>query len=216
MSHRMKQVFAGLLVVMAMAQVGCNKKGDDSAPITTRNARGGNQPNYQSQGYYYTAATGRVSVSSQYANEFTDAVRGLLSATVHPDSVGSISPTDGVKLRGYVEVDQQGRALTGKSSISLEIRDSYTGTIDSGSNQPIAPIYVNLPLTQGTAWNGQANLVFADQYGEVRLNGSFQGGQFWGTVSYNNQTHVISGEAPHSASRMGDFQIDSCGFFRCQ
>lgn len=208
-----------ILMVLATAlsfSVGCNKKKDSAAPVTQRTARGTGPVNYQpqnSQGMYYTASTGQITVSAQYGNEFTSVVKALVSATVPTNWVGRIDPTSGVTFRGYVEVNSAGQVIPGNSSISITIRDEFTGQMDG--SQQIPPIYVNLPAVEGSAYNGQARIKFRDNYGEVTLVGQYVGNQFTGTVSYANSANADGG-SPHSSDYMGNFRIETCGFFRCQ
>ncbi|MFN7727799.1 MAG: hypothetical protein ACK5P7_01445 [Bdellovibrio sp.] len=197
-----------LLLTLMAVSVGCNKKSDNGAPITTRGARTNSIPNqYQAQGYFYTASTGRV-----YGNSynFEQATKTFLSPTISPESVGSIDTQNSVFLRGYVEVDYSGNVVPGRSTISIEIRDSYAGGDDNG--QTVPAINVNMAAVSGRAYGGQVNLIFRDNYSTVTMVGNFSNGsggnQFTGQISFQNNGA--------SQQTWGNFQIDTCGFFRCQ
>ncbi|GEM_PF-1728905 len=207
-----KLVLGSLLL---FAGLGCQKGSDSSAPFTPRGARstptGTTTPNPGSfeengQSYFYTQATGRIFSSSQYEAEFSAAIKGLLSATLDEASIGSISSTNGVSMKGYVELDSAGKLQSTKSLIQIEVKDSYTGQSTDG--QVVPPITLSLPASEGFASGGQVQLMFRDSYGWVRLDGQYtDGGQFKGVLSYAN----TNGKEGENIS----FEIETCGFFRC-
>jgi hypothetical protein len=198
------------LVAAVSLMVGCNKGADNSTSVNQRTSsrNAGLNPAQVQTGsngqYFYTAATGRVYTASQYAQEFSQAMGGLVSASI--GKYGNI-PLDGVKLRGYIEVDPSGNIITGRSFLSLEIRDDLTGQVEDG--QQIPPIYLNIPASGGRAYGGTATITFSDSYGSVTLQGYYTGSQFSGNLSYQNTTNE------HSGSGL-QFDIQTCGFFRCQ
>ncbi|MCX7675529.1 MAG: hypothetical protein N2Z70_06845 [Bdellovibrionaceae bacterium] len=187
-------------------------KTDQRGEIRPRYARGAErapglpQPEQSAQSYY-SRATGRVFTEARYAPEFNGFMRALVSATLDPSDLGYVSPVDGVKMRGFIDLDNQGRALVGRSVLELEIRDEFVGQIQDGIK--IEPILLRLPLRSGWATGGQFQLEFADSLGWIRLEGRFQNaGRTQGKISFRN-----------SNGREGsgvDFEIDTCGFFRCQ
>ncbi|MBX2996760.1 MAG: hypothetical protein KF681_18220 [Bdellovibrionaceae bacterium] len=204
----MKKTMMLPLVLMALMSVtvGCNKKSDDGVSIGSRTARTNSIPNqYNAQGYYYTAATGRI--SGNY--DFESATKTFLSPTISPESIGSID-SNSVFLRGYVEVDYSGNVIANRSSISIEIRDSYAGGNDNG--QTVPAIHVNMQAASGRAYGGQVDLSFRDNYATVRMVGTFSnvsgGNQFTGQITFQNNGAY--------QQTWGNFQIDTCGFFRCQ
>ena len=213
------KLFGTMLVLSMALAVGCNKGSSGSGSKASIRASSGSAPNYQSQGIYYTASTGSVFLDASYSSQFTTMVQNLVAASIDPSVVGQVSPVSGVKLRGYVELDSSGNVVVGRSSMSLEIDDEWTGQQDDG--QTIPPLYINLPARSGRATGGSATLVFADNARQVTLSGGwmsngYSGSTFAGQIAYNNTTSAIQGAPLHSASPMANFQIDTCGFFRCQ
>ena len=205
----MKQ-FTFLLVILSQVLIaGCQNKKSENNHIERRLARGtGAQlPAAQSGQFGYQQSVGRIFVNSQYAQEFNGFFAALISATLDPKDLGYIDPQNGVRFKGYVEIDAFGRGLVGSSRIQIEIHDSFTGQMDQG--QKIQPILIDVPLVSGNAYNGVAELVFQDQHGWIRLSGRFKNGQnFTGELSFANQ----NGREGSGVS----FVISTCGFFRCQ
>ena len=213
------KLFGTMLLLSMSLAVGCNKGSSGSGSKASIRASSGSAPNYQSQGIYYTASTGTVYLDASWADQFTTMVKNLVSATIDPSVVGQVSPVAGVKLRGYVELDSSGNVIVSRSSMNLEIDDEWTGQRDD-DGQTIPPLYINLPARSGRATSGSAQLVFADNARQVTLNGTwvsngYNGSTFSGSIGYNN-TSQVNGGSLHSASPMANFQIDTCGFFRCQ
>jgi hypothetical protein len=206
-----------LALLVTMVAFSCQKGSNNSGgAISQRNSRvqvnSNNLPspyqNETSQGSFrYTQSTGRIFTEARFANEFNGAIAALVSATLQPEDLGYVNPLSGVKLKGYVELDHQGRMLPSNSQIKIEIHDEFTGQSQNGVTIP--PIIISVPGASGFASGGQAQLRFEDQLGWIQLNGTYgDGGRFFGVLSFQNS----NGRSGENLS----FEIETCGFFRCQ
>lgn len=145
---------------------------------------------------------------------FQDKVKDFLSASTNPEAVGNISgyPTEntGVRFQLKLKLNSNGSVNLSQSKISILVYDSYVGQYSSSGdlNQPIP---VNISAASAGQFNlGTGYVVFKDQYGEIRLDGTYNSYDFKGRVSYKNYVTVISGASP-SAGVLGQFYIATCG-----
>ncbi|MCE3010348.1 MAG: hypothetical protein LW875_07030 [Proteobacteria bacterium] len=210
-----------VMVLMALTSA-CGKKSKDEGSVgqarTARETGFANLPRQAFNG----SAPGAITTSDQYASTFQEAVKALVSATVNPNEVGQVSNRNGVILYGDVQLDGAGNATT-QSKMMLEIRDSYVGQTGA-DGKVIEAIRISMALSTNPSQrsyvrNGQAELFFADQYGWIRLKGTYDGSWFQGSeVEFQNST-VYQGASQGSAPRggyLGGFYVQTCGFFRCQ
>jgi len=205
-------IVIGSMVIFS-CQKGSNKSGGSLSQRTARaQVNSNNLPspyqNQTSQGSFrYTQTVGRIFTDARFANEFNGAIAALVSVTTQPEDLGYVNPTSGVKLKGYVELDDQGRMLPSNSQIRIEIHDEFTGQSQNGVMIP--PILISVPGASGFASGGQAQLRFEDQYGWILLAGTYREGErFSGVLSFQNS----NGRSGENLS----FEIETCGFFRCQ
>lgn len=212
---------AGLILLM-LGTLGCKKSSNDnSQQVTARGARATAVPPpaqtvNPTTGQVSTTATAYVVTDGANAQAFQTALKSLVSGQMDPQYLGYVSPTDGVMLRAYVEVDAQGRVVPQNSRISVEIRDEFTNQTDSAGNR-IPPVTMTLPASSGYAYNGQVQLVFQDSVGRIEIYGQFQNGgimngQLWFANTRNWEGSAVSTQL----TALGNFQIQTCGFFRCQ
>lgn len=144
--------------------------------------------------------------------------------------VGYVSPQangTGVFLGGRVEM--QSGVLNPNSSTVMSIRtDSklYAVIYDEFSGRPdasgqVVP-YVSRAFTSATGQvqGNRATLCFADKYGIVQMEGTFNGQNFYGVFHYDtgikNCSQVNQQPIGGHAGDLGQFHVPTCQFFRCQ
>lgn len=197
------------------------KKSGKSSPA--RVARGGTSQPYIVQGVNnqgannqgfnnYNGSTGSewsyIRADDSYT--FSQAVQGLVSASMDPQELGYVSNYGDVAIIGYIDMDQQGNINQENSRLRLEIWDDYARM---GSASEIALAFNRLDSYN---YNGnQINLVFDDGFGQIIVSGELNQYDFYGTVSYQNAVSY-DGTSSKAAGVLGTFQVPSCAFFRCQ
>lgn len=214
----MKSVSLAIVVLVAVLGVSCQKSKTSTGAIRHHAARGNNgvggatlpapfdQQTGQSQ-MVYSQSSGRIFTEARYSTEFNHAIGGLVSPTLSPEDLGYISPLDGVRFKGYIELDSRGQVLPTNSLIQIEIYDEFVGQSEGGIT--IQPFIFSVPAKSGSASNGQFQLRFEDGYGYIQLDGQFtNGGKASGFLSFDNK----NGRSGEGLS----FEIETCGFFRCQ
>lgn len=146
--------------------------------------------------------------------DFETRVKNLLSATVSPTEVGSISPlanaSTGVRFQGAIKLDSSGNVISSASKLSVKVWDSYTST------QGAQPITIEINTAAGGAFNkstGVGYVVFKDNYGEIRLDGTFTNQYFQGQVSFKNSVTVVQNGQP-AQGNLGQFYIATCGILQ--
>lgn len=220
----LRHVLGAGLIFLMLGTVGCKKSSNDnSQQVTARNARAAAAPvpvnAVNPATGQVTTATAYVTTDASNATAFQGAIKSLVSGQMDPQYVGYVSATDGVMIRAYVEVDAQGRVVPQNSRLSLEIRDEFTNQTDS-SGTKIPPITMTIPATSGYAYNGQVQLVFQDSVGRIEIYGSFAGqsggGLMNGQVWFANNKKWDGSTTATTLTGLGNFQMQTCGFFRCQ
>jgi hypothetical protein len=100
-------------------------------------------------------------------------------------------------------------------TIHVEIYDDRTGSTTENGGQR-APIIVEIsPKTKGfVSASGQMSgssvtLQFTDNIGTIYLDGEIQGQYFVGTIAFSDGT---TGNQPQE---LGQFEVQTCGFFHC-
>jgi len=218
-----------LLTIIALTFVSCNPK-QESATKRTNAVRAatvagttngtftqsfcGN--NLSSIGTIYDQGT----QASLYSNgNFEARVKGLLSATIDPSEIGTISSSandqTGVRFQGTIKVDSNGSVNLQESKILIKVYDSFVlQSASDGSNQ-----YQPIPIEFTTAASGQFNMqtgsgyvIFSDQYGDVRFDGNLSGEYLSGQVSFVNRTNVTGGSA--ASGVLGQFYVARCGIIK--
>lgn len=156
----------------------------------------------------------------QNSYDFENRVKALLSATISPSEVGSISSQSsaqtGVRFNGVVKLDGNGTVLGNQSNVSITVYDSVWLYNQTQSNL----IVINFnPSKAGTVISGQFNtssgegsLSLRDQYGTVIFQGRIDAQNFSGTVSFQNTTSVAGGTP--ASGNLGQFQIQRCAIFQ--
>ena len=129
-------------------------------------------------------------------------VRALLSATMLPQDVGSISsmPTDstGVRFSGKMKLDTNGNVVAAQSKVLVEVYDSIW-LQNRASNPNEKAIQIEFDPAAGATITGQFNMQSGqgyinlhDQYGDVRFTGTLDAQYFSGTVAFQNTASVVA------------------------
>lgn len=166
--------------------------------------------------------TGLIIDQSNSLN-FESQVKALLSATMFPNSIGSISASGpsvdgtGVGFTGSIRVDQNGNVISSQSSLVITVYDSIWVANQTSSN--LIPISFGPNTGTNATVSGQINvssgtgmLYLKDQYGEIRFDGHVDAQNFSGTVSFQNSTSVLGGN--NASGTLGQFMIQRCALFQ--
>lgn len=203
------------MMTVMLTAVGCKKSNDNTqssaratgraatAPVTSATSASGTQTTY-------------VVADSNSSSAFQANIKNLVSAQLDPQYLGYVSPTSGVLLRAYVEVNTSGQVVTNTSRMTMEIYDEYTNQVDSSGNR-IPPVTMTLPAVSGYGYNGQFQITFQDSFGRIEMYGNFNnGGALTGQVFFANYRNFDgTASSASSLTGLGSFQVGTCGFFKC-
>jgi hypothetical protein len=223
-----------IVLILTIASVwGCTSKKDDDSVVASRGGRGTpgiSNPTTNTNststgsgvpnGTYEGQSWGEVYCpDSSQQDSFMQSVFDLVSSTMSPDLLGYVScthaDTTGVRFKGYIEVDSSGNVVTSNSTLRLIVWDSEAGTQTSvGQTIPEYPIDFSRAQS-GTVQGSHADLVFSDDYGDIRFSGNFDQTYFRGTMSFTNR-RSFDNSTPRSGTFPGEFVVKTCGFFRCK
>ncbi|MEN0057387.1 MAG: hypothetical protein AAGB31_01025 [Bdellovibrio sp.] len=168
-----------------------------------------------------TCATGTTTVGKIYdasgSSQFETQVKGFVSATLDPQSLGTISgdinSSTGIDFSGAFTFDSSGNLVTASSSLLIKIFDSYVGQVYSG--ETVEPYVIEFSSASSGTINrstGVFSVVFQDSYGSITFSGTVRNQQASGTVSYQNFT-AVSGYSVSSGA-LGDFLIYTCALIK--
>ncbi|MGE0526457.1 MAG: hypothetical protein AB7G93_03710 [Bdellovibrionales bacterium] len=137
---------------------------------------------------------------------------------------GASNQATGIGFWGYVPVSGQGGVygsgqVDANATIHIEVYDDKYGQVQS-DGEIIPPLVVHIGRDQpdtfksvsGSVNGTQAQVTFADIYGQVHLEGTVQAQDFTGTMKYCN---VDSGCGAGQWRTLGHFRVPTCGFFIC-
>lgn len=158
---------------------------------------------------------------TQNSYNFDYQVKGLLSATLPRNQVGSVSPManaqTGVRFAGLIKLDSSGNVVGNQSNFKITVYDS----VWLSSQTPNNLIEISFTPQKGATISGQFNtqsgdgqLSLRDQYGEIRLTGKIDTNaqSFSGTVVYQNSVSAEGGQP--ASGNLGQFYISSCALFQ--
>jgi hypothetical protein len=212
----MKKLWTLTIMSLVLLTAACAKKNDDGAVSKARSVRvaangtGSTQSLPMGTGYMQ-GTTGRVYADQAYTDQFNNAVKALVSASMDPSKLGTVDPYDGVRFSGFIAFNSNGTLNFAGSRLKLEIWDDIAV---SGEDLPVTISFKT--MTQGAVKNtGEATLLFEDAYGSIKFVGQISGNAFYGKASYVNKKHFDGKTKPFSGD-LGDFEIASCGLFNCQ
>lgn len=222
----MKKVL--LLTIMSLAFVACNPQkvqtlrtsGNRTASISgaTNSTFTSNTcaNNLSSVGTIYDQA-GQQSLS--LTTSFETRVKGLLSATINPIDVGTISSAandqTGVRFQGSIKVESNGSVNLQQTKILIQVYDSFVlqSAIDGSNQFQAIPIeFISAAEGQFNPQTGTGYVVFRDQYGEIRFDGNLSGDYFSGQVSFRNSVNVTGASAAQGV--LGQFYVARCAIIK--
>jgi hypothetical protein len=213
----MKQINKYIMVCFCILNIwGCDQKSTTKSPIrSTRQTRNGQLQNYgiNNNGIVQNGNTNSNAnwgkVYSAYDAQFNEALKALVSASFDPSQLGYVNSQNGVFLQGFMDINQNTINAT-TSNLKISIWDSYA---QSGQSTAIDLTFANARAAQFLG-NNQFNITFEDQYGAIILTGVINGSTITGKVSYQNYKSFDNASQPHQGD-LGDFQIPTCSFIRC-
>lgn len=213
-----------LLIAVLVIGAGCSKSNDNSQPIEGRISRGVYSPPAPQvdpvTGQSIQVQTSYVVGDNSNLSNYQSMIKNLVLPQIDPQFVGNVDPSTGVVMEAFVSLNKvTGAVNPSQSRVVLQIRDEYTGAIDSGSGQPIPPVTMVVAGSSG-AFNGNAlQMVFQDCAGQIEIQGSVSGQFFVGNVFFTNTKKAdCSTVLPGNPVRyfLGTFQVQTCGFMTCK
>lgn len=213
------KVFLAIFMASFMSACG-GKKGMGRTSIRSASGSGG----ISTAGFNQKCANGQSAVGAVFdsgvmsGGTFRDRVLALVSATMDPSSFGDISgqygASTGIDMRLRLLVNGSGQVDASQSQVQLVIYDSFVGQTNNATGSVINPYPITLTgsavgsVNQATR---QFQVTFSDQYGSIRLNGTWNDTQATGVVDFQNTQHY-SGGAPASGT-LGSFVFPTCALF---
>ena len=209
------------LVALPLVLIGCGQSNQPARQTVQM------QPNPQFPGGQQPFNPGSIAPGGEFqvqGGNLQQAIEALVSVNAEPTPVGPIGQTQGsgvfISAMANLNVPIQ-QAMSGAaqvvaqgSSFSLRARDSYSGQPDPRTGQPIPDISVRITpdvpgfRVQGQIQGGQFSIVYADNYGQIMLDGVIQGQTAQGQVGFQNMGR--------QAMAIGQFSVPVCALFRCQ
>lgn len=209
------------LMILTLAIVGCQK-----APTESRIGSTDARANSLLPGATTTPSgitlNGKVTSDSSYQTQFEQAVKDFLEGSMNPNYVGMVSSQGsdqtGVFVGGKIAL-QTGQALypinngrvdiTPTSELFVAVYDKFQ---DQSNLAPIPPVY--LKQSSGYVSGNNIYIDFWDGYGSVHLEGTFDHDYVRATFEFKT-TRTYDGRVGYSEP-LGDLQVPTCQFFRCQ
>ena len=169
-----------------------------------------------------SSAIGNIYDNTSNSFNFENQVKGLLSATISYNDVGSVSSmpnaTTGVRFNGVIKLDANGNVVPAQTRILISVYDSIW-MMNKITNPSEIEIQLSFDSTKGATISGQFNtqsgdgfLSLKDQYGEVRFEGKIDAQSFSGNLKYQNTVNVDGG-TPASGT-VGQFYVSRCGILQ--
>lgn len=211
-----------LALVSVSLIIGCAKKeegtpiGRSTAPQTPAEAWA------QGAGVTFNGVVWRAASAQAI---FQDNINGYVDAAAKNPHVGYVSSTASGNTGFYfvARIELQSGVLNTTNTPRVDVRtnsqlvtviyDEFTDRPDE-SGQVVPAIRRGFDNVSGYVQGNRAYLKFTDAYGSITLDGTFNGTTYVGTFVYDN-THSATDGVP-AAGTIGQFQVPTCQFFRCQ
>lgn len=201
----------------------CNKKNTNRGVNTRLNELGGTLNSG------LTCVNGNSNVGTIYDSNggfslngtasFEDRVKALLSATINPSEIGTISAgqTDstGVRFQGVIKIQSNGQLDLAATKIKILVYDSYVlNSQFAADGKKFEAIPIEFTSAAGGTFDstGSGYVLFKDAYGEIRFDGKYDQQYFQGTVSFKNTQSVLGGTAAQGT--LGQFYVARCGIIQ--
>lgn len=208
----------GALMIFSLSLVACGKKDGGAVRVAGRGAATTGVAPVPTATTCSNANMNWGKIFDPNASpQFEAQVKGFVSATLDPQSMGSISGNindkTGVDFSGSFQFDTQGRIVTQSSNLTIKIFDSYVGQVYNG--QTIVPYEVKFSQAvegQMDRTTRQIQVKFKDQFGEVVFQGRVVDSIVEGTVYYQNTTAVNGYQV--ASGTLGSFRAYSCALIK--
>lgn len=206
----------GILVLAALTLSACAKKEDSFGRTADRTGNGITQANQTVNCQNASQAWGKIYDQNNSAN-FETQVKAFVSATLDPNSLGSISgninDATGVDFNGLFKFDSAGKLIPESSSITIRIFDSYVKqVIDGKTVQPYDVTFTQAKSGTINRNTRQINVLFEDEYGSITITGTYDGQIVQGTVAFRNSV-AVTGYTPQSGT-LGSFRNYQCAMIQ--
>lgn len=211
-----RRKMVGALLLAALSLGACAKKDGGSVRVA---GRGGASPGLAQGGTSGTCgAQSMGKIFDPYASPaFEQQVKNFVSATLDPQTLGSISGNindkTGIDFSATFRFDSNGNIVPGESNVNIKIFDSFVHQPYNG--EIIPPYEVGFPAaSEGMIDRNtrQFQVRFKDGYGEVVFQGSYDSSLAQGTVYYQNYS-AVQGYQPTSG-KLGSFRIYACSLIK--
>ncbi len=227
-SKVMKSLKKILLLIFILSLVslglGCGKK-DKRSPIRSgRDARSPSSP-ATADTRTFTSSDGVVFGSPD--SEFQEVIYYLVSASINPNTFGTISgqpgQNTGVKFSGNIQLNSIFNPSSASSNIQVRsegshvrilIRDSFVGQQDSNGNAIPEYTIDNSSNISGYIQGNHAVIKLVDEFGSITFDGNVSADVYQGSFSFDNNMYW-NGQTPGARGTVGSFRISTCGFFKC-
>lgn len=205
-----KMIF-GAIMALSLGMTACAKKDGSSVRVA---ARGGavnanSAPSDAASCNNSVAGTGQLNASS-------NAVLALVSATISPQSFGTICRTN---FSAALKFDSSGNIVSSGSTVFIQIVDSWVGQATT-EGKTIKPYEIQFSNASSGVYNrssGGFQAVFTDEYGSFAITGTVSGATATGTVLFNNKV-AVSGYSPvpgdNSWATLGTFSIPTSALMK--
>ena len=214
---KMDRLFLGSIIMSVMLFMGCNNnKNNDSNPSPEARKSLPQQPNIAnipiSGGW--EPGEGKLEAANGDAETFNGALHAMIAAFINPENLGRVDPQNGVRLKGYVAIDQtSGKVDTNKSGIVLEITDDLVGKKDD-NGETFAVIKLGAQITSVQfGQNNAARVIMKNSGAEYMMEGSLNEHEFKGFFMFRNLSSYTSTGQKHEGKI--PFSIRTCQFFQC-
>lgn len=209
----------GVLVALALSLSACAKKDSSAVRVAGRGASTGvTQGGTTTPNTCSSASMNWGKIYDPNASpQFEAQVKGFVSATLDPQSLGTISGNindkTGIDFSGSFQFDAQGRLIPASSTVVIKIFDSFVGQVYNG--QTVVPYAVEFSqASEGIIdrTTRQIQVKFKDSYGEIVFQGQYDNNTVQGTVHYQNYT-AVTGYQP-SGGTLGAFRAYTCALIK--
>jgi len=213
-----KKTILGALVAIALSMSACAKKDGSAVRVAGRGTGTGvTQSNVATSTCANASMAWGKIFDANASPQFESQVKGFVSATLDPQSLGSISGNindkTGIDFTGAFQFDAQGKLVPGSSSVLIKIFDSFVGQVYEG--QTIVPYVVEFTSASEGMINRttrQFTVKFKDTYGEIVFQGQYNSQNVEGIVTYRNSTAVSGYQA--SQGTLGSFRAYTCALIK--
>lgn len=215
-----KKSMMGVLALAALTLSACAKSNSSDVRVAGR----GIDPlvaAQQQQGTQNACSNAQMAwgkIFDPYASsQFESQVKSFVSATLDPQSLGTISGNiadkTGIDFQGSFQFDSQGKLIPASSTVLIKIFDSYVGQTYNG--QSVQPYIVEFKAANSGFVDRntrQFEAKFSDNYGDIVFSGRYDNQTVEGTVTYVNNT-AIAGYQKASGT-LGSFKAYTCALIK--